>query len=68
MELQHWEYTFPELIPTSSYQPIQLAKNMFYINTMESVATAMEVAVIGGRNIAQILLGVNQIKIKKYKK
>ena len=55
---QFWPYTFPELVPVSSlgqYQPIQLSEGMFYLNTMESVASAMEGSVIAGRNVAQLL-------------
>jgi len=51
-----WEYTFPNLIPTTEYQPIELASNLLYLNTMESTVTAMEGSVIAGRNAAQLLL------------
>lgn len=53
--VHHWDYTFPHLIETSDFQPILLAPNMFYLNTMESTVTAMEGSVISGRNIAQLL-------------
>jgi len=58
---QVWPYTFPKLEPvsqnsTSSYQPIRLDDEFYYLNTMESVASAMEGSVIAGRNVAQILM------------
>lgn len=63
--LQRWPYTFPELAPVTNtsavqYQPIVLDKagttgHIFYVNTMESVASAMEGSIIAGRNIALLL-------------
>jgi len=55
---QVWPYTFPQLKPlnsTGSYQPIMLSEGILYLNTMESVASAMEGSVIAGRNVAQLL-------------
>lgn len=54
--MQDWPYTFPKLIPTNQFQPIILAKNLYYCNTIESTASAMEMSVIAGRNIAQLLI------------
>ena len=66
--LQRWPYTFPELAPVTNtsavrYQPIVLDKaddsadtgHIFYVNAMESVASAMEGSIIAGRNIALLL-------------
>ena len=63
--VQHsWQYTFPRLRPFSTRdtvnavpldQPIEVAGNVFHLNAMESVASAMEGSVIAGRNIAQLL-------------
>ena len=61
--VQHWPYTFPLLRPTQSarepnetaFQPVTLMEGIVYINGMESLASAMETSIIGGRNAAQIL-------------
>jgi len=53
--VQSWKYTFPDLSPPSSYQPTILAPGLFYINTMESVACAMEGSTISGRNVALLM-------------
>jgi len=50
--VQYWPQTFPDLAPLDNYQPILLDDNVFYINTIESTATAMEASALGGRNIA----------------
>jgi len=52
--VQDWPYTFPKLKPIkdSEFQPIILSDNLYYLNTIESVASAMEVSTIAGRNIA----------------
>ena len=63
VESQSWPYTFPKLVPVakpldnnrSEYQPITLAPGIYYLNTMESVASAMEGSVIAGRNVAMLL-------------
>eukprot|EP00038_Savillea_parva_P011123 m.195252 g.195252 ORF g.195252 m.195252 type:complete len:526 (-) comp19437_c0_seq1:52-1629(-) len=60
--VQVWPYTFPELVPidnhtTTQYQPLTLDDNLYYVNTMESVASAMEGSIISARNIALILSG-----------
>jgi hypothetical protein len=59
--VQHWNYTFPVLSPVNgsagapSYQPISLADGVWYVNAMESVASAMEGSIIAGRNLALTL-------------
>lgn len=53
--VQIWNYTFPDLSPQSTYQPIELSSGLYYANTMESVATAMECSTIAGRNIALLI-------------
>ena len=56
--VHHWVYTFPRFIPTTNpedFQDIQLDDGLFNINTIESVASAMEVPVINARNVAQII-------------
>jgi hypothetical protein len=63
-----WPYTFPELIPVSSspssstptsspssFQPIHLSPGLLYMNTMESVASAMEESTLSGANAARII-------------
>ena len=56
---QHWNYTFPVLKVTDDanggdFQSIVLSPGVFYLNTMESVASAMEGSVIAGRNVAEL--------------
>jgi prenylcysteine oxidase/farnesylcysteine lyase len=56
--VQAWPYTFPKLSPVNAggYQPIVLSESgVFYLNTLESVASAMEGSIIAGRNVAQLL-------------
>lgn len=57
--VQVWHYTFPVFnptpSPTSDFQPIELFPGVFYVNTMESVASAMECSVISGRNVANLI-------------
>jgi len=58
---QHtWPYTFPTLDPLKAgekFQPVYFHKgtvgNVYYVNGIESAATAMECSVISARNIAQ---------------
>ena len=56
---QVWPFTFPELQPkpiaSDAYQPIVLTDGLFYLNTLESVASAMEGSVIAARNVALLL-------------
>ena len=65
IQTQDWPYTFPVLAPvgpsvTSGYQPIRLAENIYYLNTIESVASAMEGSIIAGRNVALLIQHQNQ--------
>ena len=56
--VKHWKYTFPILKPVqndSEFQAIVLDSNMYNINAMESVASAMEGSVIGARNVAMMV-------------
>lgn len=53
--VQHWNYTFPDLQPPRHYQPLKAANNLYYVNTMESVVTAMEGSAISGRNVAKLI-------------
>mmetsp|Transcript_35058 Transcript_35058/g.88210 ORF Transcript_35058/g.88210 Transcript_35058/m.88210 type:complete len:455 (+) Transcript_35058:117-1481(+) len=55
--VQHWPYTFPDLAPTRAYQPLRLSDNLYYVNAMESVVTAMEGSAISSRNIAKWIAG-----------
>lgn len=55
VKIQKWPYTFPHLEPNPTFQPIKLAPHVYYLNTMESIASAMEVSIIAGRNIAMLL-------------
>jgi prenylcysteine oxidase / farnesylcysteine lyase len=71
VHVQHWPFTFPKLKPVavpsaagsaavSGYQPIVLhdegsGGGILYLNTMESVASAMEGSVIAGRNAAMLI-------------
>ena len=65
---QYWPYTFPKLNPITGdeneVQPIVLDQEgaIYNINAMESLAPAMEVSSIGGRNSAK--MAVNYIKAK----
>ena len=53
---QHWRYTFGELVPITNpalqTQPVVLAEGLYNANAMESIASAMEISVIGARNAA----------------
>lgn len=60
--VQYWPQTFPQLVPgVDSFQPIQLTSAasgsipVLYLNTMESVAVAMEGSVIAGKNAAKLI-------------
>jgi prenylcysteine oxidase/farnesylcysteine lyase len=57
--VQHWPYTFGQLPPISigpnasaQVQPVVLAPGLYNANAMESIASAMEISVIGARNAA----------------
>jgi hypothetical protein len=54
-----WPQTFPEMIPNTKFQPIQM-NGVYYLNAMESVAVAMEGSVIAGKNVATLMLLENK--------
>ena len=43
------------IIIARSGQPVVLAPGLFNSNAMESIASAMEISVIGARNVARLL-------------
>jgi prenylcysteine oxidase / farnesylcysteine lyase len=58
--LTFWPYTFPNLTASAAaYQPIVLDSDaqrcLFYQNTLESVASAMETSAIAARNVALLI-------------
>ena len=56
--VKHWKYTFPDLKPVqkdSEFQAIVLDSNLYNINAMESVASAIEGSVISARNVAMMV-------------
>lgn len=55
---QFWPYTFPDLSPLEKdeiYQPIEPAENLYSLNGIESVATAMGASTPAGRNAALLI-------------
>ena len=72
----YWPYTFPHLKVISNeeaqVQPVILNKEdgggIYNANTMEFIATAMEISSIGGRNVGMLIqqyLSTNKIKNKQ---
>ncbi|KAH9518825.1 Prenylcysteine oxidase [Bulinus truncatus] len=57
LRLVEW-LAYPEYTPDMKLPPFQLYDRFYYINAIESAASAMEMAVIGSRNVA--LLAYNQ--------
>jgi len=53
--VQHWNFTFPEFEHSPTYQPIHIDDGIYYLNAIESVASAMEVSVVAGRNVALLI-------------
>ena len=60
---QYWEYTFPKLTPNivlseekKKFQKIILAPGLFNLNSLESLATAMEISSISAHNGARLVL------------
>jgi prenylcysteine oxidase/farnesylcysteine lyase len=52
----HWEYAHPVPQPaTQDFQPFLLAPRLFYINTMESVASTMETMTVAAKNAVLLL-------------
>ena len=56
--VQHWPYTFagldPIVQPERQLQPVVLRSGLFNANAIESIASAMEISTIGGRNAARL--------------
>ncbi|KAM3139742.1 Prenylcysteine oxidase-like [Paramecium bursaria] len=52
---KHWKPAYPRLIPGKSVQ-IELDKNLYYLNSMEYVASCMEMEIISAKNIANKIL------------
>lgn len=55
----YWDQTFPDLAPpssSSSYQPVLLGPNVYYLNAIESVGVAMEAGVVAGKNVANLIM------------
>jgi phytoene dehydrogenase-like protein len=50
------ESAYPVLSPVSSFQPIRLDHNFFYINAIESAASTMEASVFGAKNTVLLLV------------
>jgi len=54
-----WDGVFPSMKPPKkgeNYQPLILSKNLYYINTIESIATAMGGSTIASQNIARLIV------------
>jgi hypothetical protein len=55
----HWEGVFPSMKPLKQvlkYQPIRLHENLYYINGIEELATAMGGSVLASENIAKLIV------------
>eukprot|EP01130_Rhizamoeba_saxonica_P015148 TRINITY_DN673_c0_g1_i2.p1 TRINITY_DN673_c0_g1~~TRINITY_DN673_c0_g1_i2.p1 ORF type:complete len:333 (-),score=48.51 TRINITY_DN673_c0_g1_i2:33-1031(-) len=54
---QHWPLTFPDFSPIKydEMQPFLVDKHFFYLNSIESVATAMEASAMAAKNGANLL-------------
>ena len=52
----HWEYAHPVPKPiTQNFQPFKLGPQLFYINTVESIASTMETISVAARNTVLLL-------------
>ncbi|KAK7098694.1 hypothetical protein V1264_002938 [Littorina saxatilis] len=51
--LMHWR-AFPEYTTTMELPPFVLHDRLYYANAIEVAASAMEMAVVGGRNVANL--------------
>lgn len=49
-----WE-AFPRLTPGAEMPPFRIEPGCYYVNAMESIASAMEIQAIGSRNVANLL-------------
>jgi hypothetical protein len=58
--LAYPKYEHPQKIP-----PIQMTKNIFYVNAMEWSSSCMEIEVISARNIAMLLTKKLGVQLKK---
>ncbi|BFZ16219.1 hypothetical protein BsWGS_19258 [Bradybaena similaris] len=57
LKLVEW-LAYPEYKPNMDLPPFELYEGLYYINAIESAASAMEMSIIGARNVA--LLAANQ--------
>ncbi|ESO83268.1 hypothetical protein LOTGIDRAFT_236715 [Lottia gigantea] len=72
LRLVNW-LAYPEYAPKMDLPPFVLYDQLYYVNAIESAASAMEMSVIGGRNVANlaynhwnnILDKVDEFSIKK---
>lgn len=49
---QEWAGAYPAFDPPENYPPFQLSQGLYYANAWENAASAMEMAALGGRNVA----------------
>jgi hypothetical protein len=49
---QEWAGAYPAFDPPENYPPFQLSQGLYYPNAWENAASAMEMAALGGRNVA----------------
>ncbi len=54
--VHYFGHTFPQMLPGNSFQPVVLDGGILYTGALESVAVAMESAIISGYNAARIIL------------
>lgn len=53
-ELVDW-LAYPEYMPNAELVPFVFAPNLYYVNAIESAASAMEMSAIGGNNVANLV-------------
>eukprot|EP00898_Chlorokybus_atmophyticus_P007516 jgi/Chlat1/7766/Chrsp66S07228 len=57
-EVAVWDWlAYPHFNPPEEFAPIVLDAGVFYINAIESAASAMEVSAVGAKNVALLLEG-----------
>lgn len=61
--LQEWGGAYPAFDPPENFPPFQLSEGLYYANAWENAASAMEMAALGGRNVA--LLAAEYLSINK---
>jgi hypothetical protein len=49
---QEWMGAYPVFDPPENFPPFQLSQGLYYANAWENAASAMEMAALGGRNVA----------------